>query len=203
MSVPAPDPPRWVAALLGAPGVVAAFVWGVAEGTFFFLMPDLLITLAALFSPRASLKHLAAVVAGALVGGLLLFSWAARDPIAARSAVARVPFVSHKMFEKVADDFRQSGVWAPCLGPFSGIPYKVYAAEAPAHVPILAFLLASIPARLERLVITWGLFAGAGWLIRPQLPGRRAVALAGYLLYWVAVYAYYWTAIANRPSLLS
>ena len=176
--------PRWVGPLLGRPGVALAFAWGVAEGSFFFLVPDLLITLAALFSARSSLRHLAAAVAGSLVAGLFLFGWAERDPEAAANAVGRVPFVSRAMFETVARDFGELGVWAMCKGPLSGIPYKVYAVEAAGRVALAPFLL-----------VTWVLFAVAGRLIKPGHPGRAAVAMAGYALYWAGVYAYYWTAV--------
>jgi hypothetical protein len=189
--------PNWINRLLGWPGVATAFVWGLAEGTFFFLIPDIVITLAALFAPKGSLRHVAAVVVGALVAGLLMFTWAERDPTAARLAVGKVPFVRHAMFDKVEHDFNEVGVWAMCKGPFSGIPYKIYAVEAAGRVSLASFLLVTIPARLERLLITWALFAVAGMLLKPRLPSRMRIALAGYAIYWICLYAYYWTSVSR------
>jgi len=42
----------WVQWMLGWPGIALAFVWGLAEGTLFFVVPDVLLSLAALFGPR-------------------------------------------------------------------------------------------------------------------------------------------------------
>jgi len=180
--------------LLGWPGVAGAFVWGVAEGSFFFIVPDILITLAAIFSPRRSLIHLAAVVTGSLIAGSSMYAWAASQPANARAVVARVPFVKASMFDTVASDLKRDGAWGLCRGPMSGIPYKVYAVEAPAYVPFGEFLVISVPARLERLLVTWVLFATAGTLIELRKVSRRWL-IAGHAIYWTAVYAYYWKAL--------
>ncbi len=193
-----PDPaerPRWVGGLLGRPGVAMAFVWGAAEGSVFFLVPDIIITLAALFSARESFRHLAAVTAGSVLAGLVMYQWADRDPMAARAVVARVPFVTPAMFETVARDLEAYGAWGLCKGPMSGIPYKVYAVEAPPRVGLTAFVAVSVPARLERLLLSWVLFASGGLLARPRTPRGRLLLLGAYAAYWVAVYAYYWGAI--------
>src|ERR1035437_6694807 len=43
--------PQWLDRLDGMPGVALAFLWGLAEGTFFFVVPDVVISLAALLRP--------------------------------------------------------------------------------------------------------------------------------------------------------
>jgi hypothetical protein len=190
----APEPAvlRW---LLRPSGSWAAAAWGFAEGTLFFVMPDLIITLTALFSIRHSLKQIATAVAGALVGGMLLYGLAAQNPASAKSMVLGVPFVKHRMFETVDREFRTVGAWAPCKGPTSGIPYKVYAVEATRHINWFLFLLVSIPARLERLVITWALFAALGRLCGRYIAAHPGSAITFHALYWVAVYGFYWSVI--------
>jgi hypothetical protein len=79
------------------------------------------------------------------------------------------------------------------VGPASGIPYKVYAVQAPGYTSLGPFLLVSAPARLERLMLTWVLFALAGALLRKHVRRRPSVAVTAYAVYWLAVYAYYWT----------
>jgi hypothetical protein len=180
-------------ALLGTPGLLVSFAWGFAEGTFFFIVPDLVITLAALFCPRRSLGHLGLVVAGSLVAGTVMYVAALRDPAGLESMVLKVPFVSPAMFETTAEAFERHGVWAMCLGPMSGIPYKVYAVQAPAFTGFVPFGLVSVPARLERLLLTWVIFAAAGVFARKHVRRRPAWAVGVYAVYWLAVYAYYWT----------
>jgi len=56
-------------------GILAAFLWGLAEAIFFFVIPDELSFVAILDWPRTR-KHVLAAVAGALLGGAPLFHWA-------------------------------------------------------------------------------------------------------------------------------
>lgn len=190
-----PSPLGKASWILRGPGLGLGLLWGFAEGTLFFIIPDLVITFAALFSFKQSLKQLGVVLAGSLLGGWVLFSLAARDYSAARKAVAGVPFVTQRMFQATRSDYETSGVWALCKGPLSGIPYKVYAIEAPGHASLLSFLLVSIPGRLERLAITWVLFTGVGLALRKRIARRPGCAVLGYGLYWIVVYAYYWSVI--------
>lgn len=191
-AVPAPSP-AWRAWLVGRGGLWAAFGWGWAEGTLFFIMPDLIITLTALFSFRAAMRQTLAVVAGALVAGTMMFFWAANEPARAESAVLSVPFVRPAMVERVRADYAARGAMAPMLGPMSGIPYKLYAVEAPGRVGIGTFLLVSVPARLERLVSTLALFAVAGWIFRRSIAAHPNKAVVAHAVYWIAIYAVYWT----------
>ena len=177
----------------GIPGDVAAgLAWGFAEGSFFFLVPDILITWFALRSVRRSLHVTAAVVAGSLLAGACLFAWGARDPAGARDFVLGVPFVRAAAFETTAAYFRESGVWALCRGPASGIPYKVFAVQAHGYSALLPFLVVSIPARLERLVLSWLPFALAGVFGRGFLAKRPAAGIAAHFAFWLVTYLLYW-----------
>ena len=185
-------PCRW---LLGRAGLYAAVAWGLSEATLFFLVPDVLLTATALFSVKASLRQMAAAVAGSLIGGAAMFGLALHHPVAAGSLVRHVPFVSQGMFDKVDGDFRASGVWALCEGPLSGVPYKVYAVEAPPHARYVPFLLVSVPARLERLAVMWALFAALGVSLRRQIRTHPRGAIGLHALCWILIYAHYWSVI--------
>ena len=126
------------------PGIALAFLWGFAEGTLFFILPDVPLSFVALFRPRRALLHVAAIVVGAMLAGAAMFTWSARSA-GARAAVAYVPAVSPAMFEGAERDFNQYGIWGASLGPLRGIPYKVYAVEAPAHSGIMAVLAGDDP----------------------------------------------------------
>src|SRR5438477_284572 len=65
--------------LLGIPGMALALVWGFAEGSFFFIVPDVVISLTALFSIKRSLQQMGLVVIGSLLAGILLFQWSQAD----------------------------------------------------------------------------------------------------------------------------
>ncbi len=174
------------------PGTVLAFVWGFAEGTLFFILPDVPLSFVALFRPRRALLYMAAIVAGAVLAGAVMFMWSIHGP-GARAAVAHVPAVSPAMFERAERDLNRYGIWGASLGPVRGIPYKVYAVEAPAHSALWIFILVTIPARLWRLIVAWLGFAGAGAVFRKL--GRPSLAPALHALFWIVTYAIYWTTV--------
>jgi membrane protein YqaA with SNARE-associated domain len=178
-------------------GLWAAFAWGLAESTFFFFVPDILFTATALFSFKASLRQIALVLAGALVGGSLMFTWGLRDPERARSAVGKVPFVTGRMLEKVDIDLASSGLWGMCKGPMSGIPYKAYAVRAGKHGSWPLFIIASVPARLERLLLAWLVFTAAAIPLRKRIREHPRVALSLHAVYWAIVYGLFWTSIGE------
>ena len=191
VATPAPQP-AWVIWLSGTPGLALAFLWGLAEGTFFFVIPDVAISLAALVSPRRAWHHVLAAITGSVLGGALMFGWDLHSPTSVQHAVARVPFVTAKMFATVHASYQAHGMGAVFLGPLSGTPYKIYAIEAPEFLARTPFLLATIPARGERFLAVWAIFGIAGTLLRRYL-GRTAPQLAlGHGVFWAIVYAFYW-----------
>src|SRR5258706_1708194 len=60
---------------LGMPIILASFVWGLAESSFFFFVPDVGLTFLALRNYRAALRATLAALAGALIGGALMYAW--------------------------------------------------------------------------------------------------------------------------------
>jgi len=184
--------PRWASWLTGKPGIVMAFFWGFAESTLFFILPDVPLSLAAMFRPRRALMQVAAIVAGAVLGGALMFSWSVRG-LAARNAVGKVPLVTPAMFVRAEKDYRDFGAWAVAMGPVRGIPYKVYAVEAPEHGGWFSFLLITIPARAWRLFAVWMGFAGVGMILRRV--GRGSLKPVIHGLFWIVVYVVYWTKV--------
>jgi membrane protein YqaA with SNARE-associated domain len=170
-------------------------VWGFAEATLFFIIPDVIIGWAALSGWRSGLRMLLAAIAGALAGGLILYAVAAAHPAAAVAAVEAVPFVHRAMTERVANDYRRRGRWAILFGPGNGIPYKVYAALAPPVADPISFALLSILARLERFLPAWLIFTLAGHGFRRRIAShpRRATLLFAAL--WTVGYGVYWSVI--------
>jgi hypothetical protein len=170
-----------------------AFVWGLAEGTAFFLLPDTLLTATALGSFRKALRQSGWALAGALVAGAVMFSFARRDPDGARAFVLRVPFVRSSMVDRADADFQQKGALAVLRGPARGIPYKAYAVRAPENsVRAVPFLLASAPARGLRFLLMAAVAAGVSRLLGPS---RRRAAWTLWAVLWVLGYGLYWAGV--------
>lgn len=182
-----PDSFPWIVRI---PGVLLTGVWAFAEASFFFLLPDIPLTLAASYSPRRALRHLLALVCGALVGGAGMFYWATQSD-QARAAVAHVPRVSASMFEQAQAQLDAHGAMGMVYGPAMGVPYKVFATLAPASgVSWGAFLLNSVAARVWRPLLMWAVFSliGAG-LVRVGKAHWRWKVVA---LWWSISVTLYW-----------
>ena len=173
---------------------VLAFTWGWAEASFLFLVPDVLLTLSACRSLRRA-AHLAVLaLAGAIMGGAMMYGCGARSPERARSFLSAVPGIDSALLDRVRSQIDRHGLTSVMIGPARGIPYKIYAVEWGARRGGLAvFLLVSVPARLLRFFLT-ALIARAtatalaGWTRR-----RPAVELALWGAAWTAFYAVYFS----------
>jgi len=187
---------RWIALLLGHLGLGAAFFWGFAEGTLFFIIPDVLLTLTALFSLKKALLQVVATTSGALLAGLVMFSWSSRDYHGASKAVMSVPYVSESMKTVVHQHFDEySTIESLLRGSFSGIPYKLYAIEAPSYTGLSSLILATVPARSARFLCVVMLSAAIGHWLRTHIRKNPMPTLAGHGIFWVILYAAYWSSV--------
>jgi hypothetical protein len=169
---------------------IIASVWGFAEATFFFIVPDVCTSAAGIKYLKAGLVACIWALCGALSGGLLMYLWGAFDLNSASEAVEWVPAVSHELVSRVREDLSAQGLIAVLTGPLSGTPYKIYAIQAhQAGISITAFLLISIPARLIRFLsvtMVIHIIARAA-LTRLTLKEVRVVFIGAWLFFY-AVY---------------
>jgi membrane protein YqaA with SNARE-associated domain len=171
-----------------------AALWGFAEASVFFLVPDVLLSGYALSNLRRALMACLYAVAGALVGGTLIWFWGRHDPEAFRTLFLSLPGIDEAMIRSVRSQLESMGLAAVFLGPLKGTPYKIYALEA----SLLAyswplFVLISLPARLIRFVLVT-LLVGS---IRIALGKRLSTAGAWFthLACWTLFYAWYFSAL--------
>lgn len=183
--------PRRLAALFGRRGLVLAGLWGLAEGTLFFVVPDVLYSLVAAYRPGRALAHIGLATAGAVLGGLVMFTWSLRAPERAREVVAAVPAVGVRMLDETEARLRARGSLALFDRPLGGVPYKVYAVLAPEHFSLGRFLLLSPLARIERFAPSWLAFTLL-WALTRRLADRWRLVLGIHALSWTVIYVYYW-----------
>lgn len=170
-------------------------MWGLAEATVFFIVPDVLITAAALFSPKKSFAQMVAILIAALLGGALLYTAADKYPEETKDLVLKVPFIKAHILEQADRQMQDRGLLAMVLGAFSGVPYKTYAVNAPRHAPFELFMAMSVPARLFRFVVSWGGASLLGMLFRRQIQASPLVTLGMLSICWIGFYTYYWSVI--------
>jgi membrane protein YqaA with SNARE-associated domain len=173
-----------------------AFLWGLAEATLFFIVPDVLLSLLALRDRRRAWVACGYAVAGAVLGGALMYAWAVHDPAQVRSVLISIPAISPDLLDQVRAQLDAHGYASLFAGAFSGVPYKLYASEAgAAALPLAGLLIVTIPARALRFVLV---VAVVNWIARRWLGGwtqnqRKAVLLAG----WIVFYGGYFSVMAR------
>ena len=188
----------WEGLLRGRPGLLLALAWGFAEATVFFVIPDVFLSYVAILDWRSTWRHILAAIGGALLGGAMLFHWSRVDPQMARSVVARVPFITEEMFARAAESLKVHGLTGIFIGSFSGLPYKLYAVEAPTYFSSAEFLLATPPARFVRFFLVWMGFGAAGAWLKKNYAVRTSRLAKIHAFLWIVSYAIYWGRIVYR-----
>ena len=170
--------------------MILAFVWGLFEATFFFIIPDMILTFIAIHGFKEGLDASLYALAGALIGGSIMYKMAERKFANAYKFVNRIPAIGKKMLDNVELSLKEKGIVAMITGPIRGIPYKAFAIFAPkVGINFGAFLLASIPARFIRFFFT----SMIAWLLADVLfdyiPMWAKYSVWGIV--WIIVYIIY------------
>lgn len=178
--------------------LIAAGLWGLAEATFFFLVPDVLLSGIAVLDWPLALRCCAASTAGAVAGGAWMYRLG-RTGGRVDTLLLKLPGVSPVMLKRVAAEVASRRYVAVLLGPLSGTPYKLYALEAGRQeLPFWGFMLVSVPARAIRFVAVTLLAAWLAHGLLPAVPDGRKLLV--WLLAWVVFYAWYFRAIRRAAS---
>ncbi|WP_225770584.1 hypothetical protein [Inquilinus sp. Marseille-Q2685] len=183
-----------------------AFVWGVAEASLFFVVPDVPVSLIALARGwQAGLRAALAAAAGATLGGTALAVFASHAPETAVALVDAVPAIPSAMIARLQATMAGTDSAAGLAGvliqaSLSGVPYKIAAASAPGlGIPVWELALLTPLVRLPRFVA----LAAAGAALHsltPALPRRIQpvrVRLLLAALGWSAFYGAYWSKVGG------
>jgi membrane protein YqaA with SNARE-associated domain len=169
-----------------------ALLWGFAEATVFFVVPDVWISHVATRSLRRGLWACVSALAGALAGGIVVFWWGQRHEAALLALYDRLPAIGPPLIERVAGQLESLGGAGLVLGGFSGAPYKLYAVQAAsAGMGLPTFLGFSVLARGLRFVLV----ALLAWAIGRVLAAKLGDRATRWILaaFWIVFYAWYWS----------
>ncbi|MEY4765457.1 MAG: hypothetical protein RI907_2130 [Pseudomonadota bacterium] len=167
------------------------WAWAVVEGGLWFIVPDVGISIVAVPSLARALWCSLWAVAGAMVGGSLMYAWGQASPDVALQALLQVPAVYPAMVQGVTEALQREGLSAMIWGPAKGIPYKIYAEQAGSMgLPYWQFLWLTVPARIVRFIVTCLGFHFVGKGVARVL-GARALPWV-WALFWVGNYTVYW-----------
>jgi hypothetical protein len=169
---------------------LTGFLWGLFEATFFFLVPDVYLTAAVFKSgARKVIPVFLCCLAGALLGGGLVYFLAFWQPVKIFTWLEHVPGISGRLIQQV-QFFHGSG--SVFKGMFQGIPYKLFAAAwREKKESFFIFILISLAARSARFILSIAVAAFLNGLGMKLVKGWRKWRWAGYSFFWFSVYYVY------------
>jgi hypothetical protein len=174
------------------------FWWGLAEGLFFFIVPDVYISVATLFSLRAGALAWAFSILGsatAVVAIYLLTATVGGDYL---SFLEAIPGISRAMIERVESSLAVQGLPYTSLLALGGVPLKVYAGAAFAiGLSAGSVLVWTVFARIVRIAPTFVLVAVIRMLFHRRIDTRPSVWTAALGLFWILFYVVYFLRVSR------
>jgi hypothetical protein len=186
--------------------LIMGAVWGFLEGTWFFLVPDVLLSYIAVSSLRRALVASLGVVLGAMAAACVLYGLLGLDRGNAGILIQRfwsaLPGFRSTMMAAASRYLEADGARGLVSGPRSGVPYRVFVFEAyRMGISLPQILLWTAPARLERILLAplvvalarIGLCRAARTLV-PTRAGFRfdRLLIIAVSIFWVGLYGWYW-----------
>ena len=173
--------------------MIAAFIWGFSEATFFFIIPDVLLSYFALRNNDLKKIFLINIICitGAALGGAAVFIMSSIDHSFVIEFMLAIPAIHTYMLRHVESEMAAGTFSALVTGPLFGVPYKLFAAFAPLHTNIFIFILFSIPARFTRFIIV----SLVAYLLSHKIFNGLSVKVKTliWLFVWKIVYVIYFS----------
>lgn len=174
-----------------------AFLWGLCEGVFFFIVPDVYIGFVAIFSGMGGSVALLFALAGSLCSIFVIYALNAWFGSKLIALLLLIPGIHNPMVLGVLHALQLHGASAVVLGPWSGVPFKIYSVLAASlSIPIGNYLVWSIPARIERTILVLMIGIILGWIFRRKIQEHPRIAIGIYAVVWVLIYSFYFTAVS-------
>jgi hypothetical protein len=79
--------------------LLISFIWGLFEGIFFFIVPDVLVMYIAMYNIKKGIYSLVSTIVGSLVSAVIMFHLAARYAI--NGFLVKIPLIDQTMIDTV------------------------------------------------------------------------------------------------------
>jgi hypothetical protein len=176
----------------------AGFWWGLAEGLFFFIVPDVYISFATIFALRAGTVAWLLSIVGSVTAIPIIYVLMAILQVDYLAFLQTIPGISGSMIAEVSRRLAVEGLpYTPFLAA-GGVPLKVYAASAfSLGISFGSVLVWTVFARIVRIAPTFAVAAGIRGLFGRHIDARPGVWFAGLVLFWLAFYVFYFVRMAS------
>ena len=168
------------------------FWWGLAEGLFFFIVPDVYISYAALFSLRAGALAWLTSIAGSMLAIASLYLLMVVLRLDYLAFLAFIPGISGPLIQRVGQSLTSHGLPYTPLLVLSGVPLKVYGAQAfSLGLSVAVVLPWAVFARFVRIAPTFIAVAVLRLLWRQRIDRHPLGWCAVLGLFWIGFYVFY------------
>lgn len=174
-------------------GMLIIAIWAFGEALSFPILPEVALAIACVAAPRAGVRLTVIAAASSVLGG------AAGYELAAHGFALPQPLTTGRMHAVVAAQTAREGAAAMRHQPFSGIPFKVYAAQAGhVRVGLSAFVRQAAAARGARIAgFGLGLTAlGAAFRRQRRHYGWYLAGLSTLFVAFLGAVVTYWSRYA-------
>lgn len=185
------------------PYLIGLFLWGFAEGSFFFVISEVGLAAAVMRFPVRWWQLAAETLVGLLAGGALTYQLGAAHAERLTALLTKLPGHPPALFERIRQDLLERGWGALTLAHVKPRPFKFYAlAAGVSDLNLFALLTSGVVARGARLFalsfvvskasLYWRLWTRPGIAVQTLGAG---VLLAALYIGWVE-----WTYRRARPG---
>lgn len=178
--------------------LLIGLAWGFSEGSWFFIIPDIALSIFALRGWKTALVSTIATIVGAMIAAISLFLVFSLFPGSEAKILhiwQSLPGFYPKMLDVAAIHLRAQGAKGLMLGPNSGIPYRFYILEAYKQgIPLSRLLFWSPIARLERIVLAPIVILILKYFLKKKFEEKKINKYLGIFIfiYWIGIYVWYW-----------
>jgi hypothetical protein len=176
----------------------AGFWWGLAEGLFFFIVPDVYISFATLFALRAGAVAWLCSIAGSVTAIPIIYLLTAILRVDYLAFLDTIPGISGSLIAQVGASLRSDGLpYTPFLVT-GGVPLKLYAASAfSLGLSLGAVLVWTVFARIVRIAPTFAVVAAMRLLFGRRIDARATAWCALLGIFWLAFYVFYFVRMSR------
>ena len=174
------------------------FWWGFAEGLFFFIVPDVYISFAALFSLRAASLSWLTSIAGSMVAVAIIYLCMIPLHIDYLAFLVLVPGISSDLLQRVGHSLASDGLPYTPLLILTGVPLKVFAGVAfSLDLSLGSVLLWTVFARFARIAPVFVFFSVVRLLFGRWIDAHPAAWSAALGVSWLAFYVLYFVLLSR------
>jgi len=178
---------------------LVGFWWGFAEGLFFFIVPDVYVSFATLFSLRAGAAAWLSSIAGSTAAIVVLYVLIVMLRLDYVSFLASIPGISGALIERVAGRLGAEGLPYTPLLVLGGVPLKPYGGLAfSLGLSLGSVLLWTVFARVVRIAPTFAGAAALRLVFRGPIDARATVWCALLGCFWFVFYIVYFFRISRE-----